>query len=485
MNGPRPVSRRVVLAALAAAGVAGIAAAKPRVSFDEDEDNDDPAPRKKGPGTIDWGDDDETPTEAPPDEDDSDCESDDEDDVDTAGRTIVVDPGAGDDDAAGTSTEPLATLAAALDAAQRGDTILLWAGTERVRDPTTIRTDDLTVTVAPGATFTLDASRYDPGREPYGSGGALTLSDTTGVTIDGTPGRIEIRDSGWLGLLVRRSRAFTVRGVTVANCSQSGFRVGAGCADGLFEWCASIGNFGPRRGQAWGGTTGGAADGFSVAAGSDNPRSEWPRRITFRHCLAHHNSDDGWDLIRAEDCLIERCVSYWNGYSLTGRLVSNAPGAGFKLGYGRSYYRREGNDPPERMQLRESVTYGNGAWGVTYGGGEGHAVDRVTAFDCNRKRGRTPIGFWSPEGGTVTRCLATGIERRSAVDARDNVVRDDDEWGVDLRTDPRGHARTRATFGRPTTDSPFDAAEVGAVRADDTWLADVLAMRERPVTVVF
>jgi hypothetical protein len=486
-----------------AAGVSGVVGAT--AQSDDEEDDGRPARR---PVVWDWGrtddcdgtdgsggddpdadagDGDVGAEDGPGDDEGDEGDEGENDDGERDPTTIVVDPATGDDAATGSASAPLASLSAAVGRARPGDTILLRAGTERIDDSVDVGVDDLTITVAPEATFTLDASGYDPAArgDPYGSGGALTIADTRGVTIDGTPGRIEVRNSGWTGLLVRGSREFLVRGVTVANCAQSGVHVAAGSADGRFEWCASVGNFGPRVGQEWGGVVGGAADGFSAAAGRDDPRSAWPRRLTFSHCLAHHNSDDGWDLIRAEDCLIERCISYWNGYSLNGWTPSEAPGTGFKLGYGRSYYSRESEGPPTNNRLIESIAYGNGAWGVSFGGGTGHVVDRVTTFDCNRKRGSTPIGFWDPEAGAVTRCLATGIKERSAVDRRDNVVLPVEEWGVDVRRDGRGHAVRLGRFCVPTDDSPFAGRTVGALGPTDTWARRVLRMRERPTRVVF
>lgn len=510
-------TRRLFLAGVLAAGVSGVVAAG---SDSEDDEGDESRPARR-PIVWDWGKADDCDDDDGSDGDDPDAgeaggdgdgdgdegvgeeegddaeggdgngddEGDADDESDDEGRaptTIVVDPVRGVDTAAGTAAGPLSSLGAAVGRARPGDTILLRAGTDRIDDSVDVDVDDLTITVARGVTFTLDARGYDPAArgDPYGSGGALTLANTTGVTIDGSPGRIEVRNSGWTGLLVRGSREFLVRGVTVANCAQSGVHVAAGSADGRFEWCASVGNFGPRAGQNWGDVVGGAADGFSAAAGRDDPRSAWPRRLTFSHCLAHHNSDDGWDLIRAEDCLIERCISYWNGYSLTGRPASEAPGTGFKLGYGRSYYGR-GGDPPKNNRLRESIAYGNGAWGVSFGGGTGHVVDRVTTFDCNRKRGSTPIGYWDAESGSVTRCLATGIEERSAVDRRDNVVLPLFEWGMDVSRDGRGHATRLGTFCVPTDDSPFAGRDVGALGPTDTWARDVMRMRKRPTLVVF
>lgn len=58
----------------------------------------------------------------------------------------------------------------------------------------------------------------------------------------------------------------------------------------------------------------------------------------FRGCIAHNNSDDGWDLYSKTETgaigpvIIEDCVAYSNGILSNGTVNSNGDGNGYKLG---------------------------------------------------------------------------------------------------------------------------------------------------------
>ncbi len=77
--------------------------------------------------------------------------------------------------------------------------------------------------------------------------------------------------------------------------------------------------------------TGENADGFAckLTTGTGN---------VFRGCIAHHNSDDGWDLFTKTDTgpigpvLIENCIAYSNGQLSNGTINANGDRNGFKLG---------------------------------------------------------------------------------------------------------------------------------------------------------
>lgn len=79
--------------------------------------------------------------------------------------------------------------------------------------------------------------------------------------------------------------------------------------------------------EAFDGSSGGNSDGFLMGDGSSD--------ITFDGCIAHHNSDDGWDM-KGKDgndpgtgTLVD-CIAYRNGANLDGSAVGN--GVGFKCG---------------------------------------------------------------------------------------------------------------------------------------------------------
>lgn len=98
--------------------------------------------------------------------------------------------------------------------------------------------------------------------------------------------------------------------------------------------------------ECYDGSSGGNSDGFLMGRGSTN--------VTFRDCIAHHNSDDGWDM-KGKDgrdpgtgTLID-CIAYRNGANLDGSATGN--GVGFKCG------------------------------NVSYDGDGGHTYIRCVAFD--------------------------------------------------------------------------------------------------------
>lgn len=101
-----------------------------------------------------------------------------------------------------------------------------------------------------------------------------------------------------------------------------GFVIGENCSDILFLNCDSHHNADPNTGN---GDPYGWSDGFESAS----PTST---NIIFRGCRAWRNSDDGWDLRRANGYyLIENCWSFWNGKDDNG-VNHGGNGEGFKLG---------------------------------------------------------------------------------------------------------------------------------------------------------
>lgn len=97
------------------------------------------------------------------------------------------------------------------------------------------------------------------------------------------------------------------------------------------------------------------ADGFAckLTAGPGN---------VFRGCIAHHNSDDGWDLFTKTDTgpigpvLIENCIAYSNGTLSNGTTSANGDKNGFKLG---------GSGVAVKHTIRRSIAFNNGHHGFT------------------------------------------------------------------------------------------------------------------------
>lgn len=104
----------------------------------------------------------------------------------------------------------------------------------------------------------------------------------------------------------------------------------------------------------------------------------------FIGCISHHNIDDGWDLYAKSTTgsigavTIENCVTYANGFlsenaRLKGKLLSDKEGEGngFKLG---------GESMPGDHLLINSISFGNGAKGVTSNSGSDCRVQNVTIY---------------------------------------------------------------------------------------------------------
>lgn len=111
------------------------------------------------------------------------------------------------------------------------------------------------------------------------------------------------------------------------------------------------------------------ADGFAakLTVGEGN---------VFRHTIAHHNIDDGWDLYAKSTegpigtVIIEDSVAYNNGWLEETGFDLLGEGNGFKLG---------GESMPGDHLLRNSVTYNNLASGVTSNSGPDVRVQDVTS----------------------------------------------------------------------------------------------------------
>lgn len=129
--------------------------------------------------------------------------------------------------------------------------------------------------------------------------------------------------------------------------------------DNLVYGCESFGNSDPAQNNA---------DGFAskLTSGKGN---------VFRNCVSHHNVDDGWDLYSKVETgaigevLVENCIAYANGTKLD--LSGKGDGNGFKMG---------GDGIAVKHVLRNSISWGNGANGITCNSNPALILDRVTAY---------------------------------------------------------------------------------------------------------
>ncbi len=119
---------------------------------------------------------------------------------------------------------------------------------------------------------------------------------------------------------------------------------------------------------------------------SDNNADGFAAKLTsgigniFRGCLAHNNIDDGWDLYTKAGSgaigpvLIENSAAFNNGY-LTDGTVGAGDKNGFKLG---------GEGIHVTHTIRNSIAFGNGAYGFTSNSNPGVIAINNTGFNNTR-----------------------------------------------------------------------------------------------------
>lgn len=104
------------------------------------------------------------------------------------------------------------------------------------------------------------------------------------------------------------------------------------------------------------------------------------RGNVFRGCIAHNNTDDGWDLYSKletgpiEPVVIEESIAYGNG-TLTNGYKTKGDGNGFKMG---------GEGLSVKHVLRNSLAFGNNANGVTSNSDPAIIVENTTSVDNGR-----------------------------------------------------------------------------------------------------
>ena len=141
----------------------------------------------------------------------------------------------------------------------------------------------------------------------------------------------------------------------------------------------------------------------------------------FEGCISHHNIDDGWDLYAKSttgsigDVIIRNCVTYANGFlsenaRLKGQLLGKdeGEGNGFKLG---------GESMPGRHLLINSISFGNGAKGVTSNSGPDCRVQYVTSYGNATFGGAESISLYTNTASS-TNYEADGIISMSPVSGK-------------------------------------------------------------------
>ena len=158
-----------------------------------------------------------------------------------------------------------------------------------------------------------------------------------------------------------------VRNVKTYDCGDTGLQISGASTDDKSKWprknlilaCESFNNSDPAMNNA---------DGFAAKLTCRDGN-------IFRYCVAYSNIDDGWDLFSKiesgpiGEVLIDRCVAYKNGSRIDGS--GKGDGNGFKMG---------GDGIAVKHILRNSITYANGANGITSNSNPALQLENVTSY---------------------------------------------------------------------------------------------------------
>ena len=243
-------------------------------------------------------------------------------------RTIHVSSTAGSDNNAGTRLAPLGSVGAAVAIARPGDTIIVEPGVykEKSGNAYGVRiqqdgTEDAPITLrASRGEVIIDCSGLTRARSVYCFQVEADWWRISGVAVTGATQNAKGAWAVGINLLdashniLTSVRAYRNQGPGIAMIGNS--------HNNLLQDCESFANYDPRSK-----VPGGNADGVQISAIG---RKEVGNVIS--RCKAHDNSDDGFDLWKAEASVtIERSVSSHNGF-VPGTSTTAGDGVGFKLG---------------------------------------------------------------------------------------------------------------------------------------------------------
>lgn len=281
------------------------------------------------------------------------------------GQSIWVAPD-GSADGAGTRADPL-DLHTAVGFAQAGQQIVLTDGVyiptrkvvaERGRDGTPDA--PITLLSEPGTRATLDLSQSpDGGLVLRGDWWHVYDLEITGSRDKAKPMLIEGHHN-------------VVERVESHHNADTGIQISGRSAEPPSMWPSHnlvVSSVAHNNADAGGNDADGFAAKLTVGEGN-----------VFRHSIAHHNIDDGWDLYAKSTTgpigtvVVEDSVAYDNGW-LEADPSRTGEGNGFKLG---------GESIPGDHLLRNSISYGNLATGVTSNSGPDVRLDDVTSVANDR-----------------------------------------------------------------------------------------------------
>ena len=291
----------------------------------------------------------------------------------------------GDDHNPGTIDLPLATIPAAVNLVQAGDTIYVRGGTYIINTTINISKEG-----SAQAMYYLFAY---PGERPALDFSSMPVSSSNrGINLKNDYWYIkgiDIKGAGDNGMNISSSNNI------IEYCSfyenrDTGLQLSGGASDNQIINCDSYFNADPDNKDA---------DGFApkLDVGSGN---------YFYGCRSWQNSDDGWDgYLRPSDDIsttLENCWCFNNGYLKNGS-ASSGNGNGFKMG---------GSENQLLMHnfiLKNCLAFDNRVKGFD----QNHNKGSMTLFNCSAYRNGTNYSINETLGNsktlTIVNCLALGV----------------------------------------------------------------------------
>lgn len=194
------------------------------------------------------------------------------------------------------------------------------------------------------------------------------------------------------------------------------------------------------------------ADGIGISSGDGN---------VILNCVSYFNSDDGVDLWRSTNSLIDGCISFGNGRGAYGN------GNGFKLG---------GPVPASNSTIQRSIAFSNEAAGFTSNGARQVTVRNNTSYD---NRGSNFVG-------TSSTVFQNNVSASGRVHLNGATSRND-SWGLgisDVRfasVDASSELFLSLSSASPARESGVDvglaftgsAPDIGALQHPQTWVGQL------------
>ena len=264
--------------------------------------------------------------------------------------TFYVSTTGSDNNSGRTTGTPFKTLQRAADAVAPGDVVWIRGGTYSANVEfrhSGTASAPIVFESYPGECATLDGSGLSSTQRPLLNGVSYNVLRN-----------LKVRNSAGEGILLSGGGHNLLSNILTYDNYYSGI-TNLNSSNNDFQYIVSHDNS-----DAPGG---GNADGMSISSGDGNHVSQ---------CVLYNNSDDGLDTWKSTNTLVERCVSFHNGFQ-------GGDGNGFKAG---------GNNLTVHTVMRDNVAFDNSAQGFDYNTG----LD--VRFDNNTAYGNHGFGFIAAHG---------------------------------------------------------------------------------------